>query len=229
MARIFFLKDDKISREMKTETVILDFDGTMGDSQHLIVTTLQTTIGECRLPSRTDAQCAATIGLPLWKAFVVLFGMSDADGQRCADVYRRIFMENKKNMAVKPFPHVIETIRRLHGLGVTVAIASSRSRQSLVEYVEQYGIVDCIACIVASDDVEKAKPAPDMVLKVLADTGGKPESALTVGDMTYDIDMGKAAGTKTCGVTYGNGTLLELSSADFLIDDFSELLNVIDK
>ena len=164
---------------MKTETVILDFDGTMGDSQHLIVTTLQATIGECRLPSCTDAQCAATIGLPLWKAFVVLFGMSDADGHRCADVYRRIFMENKKNMAVKPFPHVIETIRQLHGLGVTVAIASSRSRQSLVEYVEQYGIVDCIASIVASDDVERAKPAPDMVLKVLAGTGGKPESTLT--------------------------------------------------
>lgn len=212
---------------MKIETVILDFDGTIGDSQKLIVKTLRQTISECNLPPRTDEQCAATIGLPLYKAFVEMYGMSDAEGGRCADIYRRIFMENKSAITVEPFPHVLETILELHGMGVTLAIASSRSRQSLVEYVEQYGIADCMSCIVASDDVENAKPAPDMVMKVLALTGGNPATTLTVGDMTYDIDMGRAAGTKTCGVTYGNGTLEELSVADFLIDDFSELVDIV--
>ena len=108
-----------------------------------------------------------------------------------------------------------------------MAIASSRSRQSLVEYVEQYYIMDCISCIVASDDIENAKPAPDMVLRVLELTGGTPDTTLTVGDMTYDIDMGRAAGTLTCGVTYGNGTREDLSDADFLIDDFSELMSLL--
>ena len=212
---------------MSINTVILDFDGTIGDSQRLIVKTLQQSIGQCSLPERTCEQCAATIGLPLYKAFVEMFGMTDVEGRRCADVYRSIFMENKSEMAVEPFPHVLETIRALHARGVVLAIASSRSRQSLVEYVEQYEITDCISCIVASDDVEKAKPAPDMVLKVLAQTGGRPATALTVGDMAYDIDMGRAAGTKTCGVTYGNGSPADLSAADFLIDDFSELLQLV--
>ena len=45
--------------------------------------------------------------------------------------------------------------------------------------------------------------------------------------MTYDIDMGRAAGTLTCGVTYGNGTREDLSDADFLIDDFSELMSLL--
>ena len=146
---------------MNIRTIILDFDGTMGDSRSLIVRTLQQTISECRLPRRTDEECAATIGLPLYQAFVSMFGISDAEGQRCADTYRRIFMENKQEMTVKPFPNVIDTIRKLKSSGKTLAIASSRSRQSLVEYVEQYDILDCISCIVASDDVEKAKPAPD--------------------------------------------------------------------
>ena len=87
--------------------------------------------------------------------------------------------------------------------------------------------MDCISCIVASDDVEKAKPAPDMVLRVLEIIGGTPDTTLTVGDMTYDIDMGRAAGTLTCGVTYGNGTREDLSDADFLIDDFSELMSLL--
>lgn len=212
---------------MNIRTIILDFDGTMGDSLSLIVRTLQQTICECRLPRRTDEECAATIGLPLYQAFVSMFGISDADGQRCADTYRRIFMENKQEMIVKPFPNVIDTIRKLKASGKTLAIASSRSRQSLVEYVKQYDIMDCISCIVASDDIEKAKPAPDMVLRVLELTGGTPDTTLTVGDMTYDIDMGRAAGTLTCGVTYGNGTREDLSDADFLIDDFSELMSLL--
>lgn len=212
---------------MKTETVILDFDGTIGDSQKLIVKTLQQTISACGLPGRTDEQCAATIGLPLYKAFVEMFGLTGAEGQKCADIYRRIFIENKSTMIVEAFPHALETIRMLHEAGITLAIASSRSRQSLVEYVEQYKIGDCISSIVASDDVENAKPAPDMVLKVLAETGGNAAATLTVGDTAYDICMGRAAGTRTCGVTYGNGSREELSEADFLIDDFAEIIGIV--
>ena len=53
--------------------------------------------------------------------------------------------------------------------------------------------------------------------------------ALVVGDTAYDIEMGKRAGVRTCGVTYGNGTRAELAraGADFLIDDFGELLDIV--
>ena len=47
-----------------------------------------------------------------------------------------------------------------------------------------------------------------------------------VGDTEYDIMMGKNAGTKTCGVTYGNGSRESLSEADWIIDDFGKLLEI---
>ena len=71
-----------------------------------------------------------------------------------------------------------------------------------------------------------AKPAPDMVYKVLETLHGKKEEALMVGDMQYDIDMGRNAGIKTCGVTYGNGTREELMNADYVIDDFADLIAI---
>ena len=51
----------------------------------------------------------------------------------------------------------------------------------------------------------------------------------SVGDTAYDIEMGRRAGVKTCGVTYGNGTRAELAraGADYLIDDFGELLDIV--
>jgi phosphoglycolate phosphatase len=47
-----------------------------------------------------------------------------------------------------------------------------------------------------------------------------------VGDTVFDIDMGRNAGVKTCGVTYGNGSRESLSNADWLIDDFGKLLEL---
>lgn len=209
------------------KNVILDFDGTIGDSQSLIIKTMQQTMHELGLEIKTMEDCARTIGLRLEEGFQLLFGMMHDEAMLCAETYRKIFMKNKENMVVKPFPHVIETIRQMAADGHDVAIASSRSRASLLEYVEQMDIADCISCIVAANDVEKVKPAPDMVLRVLEETDGKPEDTIVVGDMIYDIEMGKRAGTKTCGVTYGNGTRQQLANADYIIDDFAELLKII--
>ena len=50
---------------------------------------------------------------------------------------------------------------------------------------------------------------------------------LVVGDTIFDIDMGKNAGVKTCGVTYGNGNIEELSKADYVISDFHSLLDIV--
>lgn len=88
--------------------IIFDFDGTIGDSQRLIVKTLQDTMQERGLEVKSDEACAKTIGLRLDEAFVALFGMSAEEGEACAATYREIFMKNKKIMIVEPFPHVIE-------------------------------------------------------------------------------------------------------------------------
>ena len=70
------------------------------------------------------------------------------------------------------------------------------------------------------------KPAPDPVLKILHTCGWKASNTITVGDAPVDILMGRAAGTLTCAVTYGNGTRNELEAAapNFIIDSFDEIL-----
>lgn len=207
--------------------IVFDFDGTIGDSQALIVKTLQDTMRQCHLEVKSDEACASTIGLRLDEAFVALFGMSAEEGMVCANTYRDIFEENKQHLIVQPFPHVLETIHALHRQGYSLAIASSRGSDSLLGYVRQMQIEDCISSIVAGDMVEHAKPAPDMVLKALAELGGTPEETLVVGDMTYDVDMAHNAGAKACAVTYGNGTREELAAAEYIIDDFAELLQIV--
>ena len=222
--------------------IIFDFDGTIGDSQSLIVKTLQDTMRARKLEVKSDEACAKTIGLRLDEAFISLFGMSAEEGMECAATYRKIFLDNKKTMIVQPFPHVIETLRELHRQGFILGMASSRNHCSLDGYVKQMQLEDIFSSIVAGDDVEHVKPAPDMVFMALGEMKGMKnpvtsaesgdvedllDEVLVVGDMTFDVDMAHNAGCKACAVTYGNGTREQLASAEFIIDDFAELLGLV--
>ena len=209
--------------------IILDFDGTLADTRGLIVMTMQQTIQELGLEPRTDDQCAAMIGLPLKQAFTDLIPMTDAMGDLCVDTYRKIFKENNTNYTAPAFPNVLETLQLLSDKGFTLTIASSRSHWSLMEFVESMNLQEVMSYILGGDDVTQAKPNPEPVLKTLEIFGCTPDEALVVGDTWYDIEMGRRAGVRTCGVTYGTGTREELlnAGADFLIDDFEEMKSII--
>ena len=215
---------------MNTRLIVFDFDGTLGDTQQIIVTTLHMTIAEMHLPERTDAECISIIGLPLAGCFRALY--PDADEETvtlCADTYRQLFKENMQTFTPVAFPHVVETLRKLKDMGLTLTIASSRWHKSLVELVHNLAIDDCISYLLGADDVELAKPHPEPVLQTLAATGIDASHTLVVGDMAVDILMGARAGARTCGVTWGNGSRrdLEEAGADHIIDSIEELLSLL--
>ncbi len=217
---------------MNIRLIIFDFDGTLGDTRRNIVTTMQMTIAELGLPSRSDAECVSTIGLPLYGCFEALYPNTDKGIiQKCTDTYRRIFQENLRTIKPQTFPKVVETLSTLKEQGLTLAIASSRSHASLAELTQDLGISDIISYLIGADDVEKAKPNPEPVLNVLKVLRYEATQTLVVGDMNVDILMGVNAGTKTCGVTYGNGTKRELeeAGADYIINCIGELIGIVEK
>lgn len=224
--------------------IIFDFDGTIGDSQALIVRTFQDTMRKMGKEVKSAEECASTIGMRLSEAFAFLYKAPIEEGEKCAQVYRDIFEENRANLGMKPFPHVIETIKELHKRGFVLAVASSRGRESLLGFIHQMDLDACISSVVAQEDVINVKPEPDMVFKALMEIAGRKVSkedchvlpddlkamqseTLVVGDMTFDVDMAHNAGVKACAVTYGNGTREQLASAEWIIDDFAELLKVV--
>lgn len=208
--------------------VILDFDGTLADTQPLIVSSLQRTIAELHLPARTDAECRTIIGLPLKECFTTLLGVDDAMAERCADVYRRVFDEDNHHGAVTLFPHVLETLKALHDGGWLLAICSSRGRPTLDGFVNAFHLENYVGLVVGADDVQHHKPHPEPVQMILNRLNIPAEETIVVGDASYDILMGRNAGCLTCGVTYGNqsATALRTAGADYLIDDFAELLTL---
>lgn len=212
-----------------TQLVILDFDGTLADTQPIIIASIQAALRELGLPERTAAECKSIIGLPLKECFNTLCGVDDDLAERCADVYRRVFDELNTDGTVRLFPHVLETIKALHDRGLQLAICSSRGRPTLDGFVKTFHLEHYVSMVVSANDVEHHKPHPEPVQKILAVLGVAPEEAIVVGDASYDILMGRAAGCRTVGVTYGNQSTADLraAGADHLIDDFADLLTCL--
>ena len=212
--------------------IIFDFDGTLGDTRRNIVTTMQMTIAELGLSGRTDDECASKIGLPLDGCFEALYPDEAKETiQLCAETYRRIFQENLLTMKPQVFPKVKETLSMLKEQGYTLTIASSRWHKSLSELTHDLDIAGFISYLVGADDVEKAKPNPEPVIKTFAAMGADASQTLVVGDMNVDILMGLNAGAMTCGVTYGNGTRKELedAGADYIINSIDELIEITNR
>ena len=211
----------------KTKIIILDFDGTLGDTAAVIIKTMHATIEELGLPSRTDEECAAMIGLRLVEIPPVLFPDCDVDGELYAQTYRRLFHIYNVDGAVELYPNVSETLAELKSRGLVLTIASSRSNASLMDYVESLNLTSIISYVLGADDVKDGKPHPEAVNRTLEHFGFKPEEAIVVGDTVFDIQMGANAGTRTCGVTYGNGTRESLTEATWIIDNFCQLLEFV--
>jgi|SRR3989338_8354110 len=91
-------------------------------------------------------------------------------------------------------------------------------------------LLDYFDAIVDSSDVEKHKPHPEGVLKVLTPLNVKPEDSVMVGDTTADIAAGKAAGcAQTIAITHGLGTResLEKSEVDHIVTSLPDILPLI--
>ncbi len=209
--------------------IILDFDGTLGDTRANIVLTMRRTLVRLGYAVPDENTIAATIGVPLEKGFEqMLPGISPDDVALCARTYREIFEKCRKELVPNLFPHVMETLDALKEAGYVLTIASSRSYGSLKEFLQEMGIAPYISYVLGANSVTHAKPHPEPVLKTMADLDFQADETLVVGDMPVDIQMGKGAGARTCAVTYGNASREELiaAGADYVIDDFSELTGI---
>lgn len=214
---------------MEIKHIIFDFDGTLMDTAPVILATMAATIKEMGLPERTMEQCRATIGMRLEDIPAVLFPEVPDVSTEYAATYIRLFTHENKPGIAQPFPGVIETLRKLHSLHYTMAVASSRSHKSLQEFTDGYELTDLFCMLIGGDDVKEAKPAPEPVLTICRNTGWQTAETLVVGDATYDILMGRNAGCPTCAVTYGNHSRDRLLSAspDHIIDRFPDLLTIL--
>ncbi|MBR4133898.1 MAG: HAD family hydrolase [Bacteroidales bacterium] len=207
--------------------LVFDFDGTLADTTEGILKTTEATLQRMRLPAAEASVVQQAIGLPL-QGSLRAAGVPEDRIEEAVDVYHELFYDvAPKHITI--FPGVREGLELLAGKGFRMAIATSRGEPSLVSLLTEHGIRQYFEVLGTTGCVERPKPAPDLVLWVLDRFGAIPEEAMVIGDTTFDIEMGSAAGCSTCAVSYGNHSVerLQTASPNHIIPDLRVLAGLI--
>jgi phosphoglycolate phosphatase len=209
------------------DLILFDFDGTLSDSESVLVDLVNEALTDRGHEAVDAARIAARIGLPLERVMHEIAPHLDAAeiAAICAG-YRTRAREPETVQRFVLFPGVREALFALRDQGVRLAITTSKNRSTTVDIVAHCGITDVIEAIFGGDSVTRGKPHPEMVETALAHFGCAPERTLLVGDTSFDIEMGQAAGVSTCAVAWGMqpAEALRQLAPDFVIDRIGELV-----
>ncbi|MGM0902634.1 pyrophosphatase PpaX [Mesobacillus maritimus] len=210
----------------KIDTVLFDLDGTLIDTNELIVSSYLHTLDHY-LPGQFQRQDVLPFMGPALRD--VFEGIDSTRADEMIRTYREYNLSNHDRL-VTEFEGVNETIRSLSENGYKLAVVTTKLADVAKMGLKLTGLDQYFQVLIALDDVEKAKPDPEPIYKALDILGSKPESAMMVGDNHHDVLAGKNAGTKTAGVswTLKGREHLAAYDPDYMLDQMPDLLSILE-
>ena len=181
--------------------VIFDMDGTLVDSSLLLANTINYVRSRLDLPPMPDDTIVRKINDPTIDPARYFY-----DQDRFEPIHEQWFtqyysLHHAHQLHLYPGMH--DLLRRIKHAGQTNALATNAYRISTVESLRHLAIDTCMEAVVCGDDVMQAKPAPDMLFRILEQTGYRVEEAVFVGDGSRDEAAADAAGIDYVMVDWG--------------------------
>jgi HAD superfamily hydrolase (TIGR01509 family) len=209
-------------------TILCDLDGTLVDSRRDIALAFQQALRRVAGGVPPDeATIAQHIGKPLEQMARELgYRFSPPSLATFLETYRRYYTTHGTRHT-QPYPGVTTTLQALSSLAFGVVTTKYQEQAETV--LQRLQLAPYFQHVQGWLPGLRLKPAPDAVFAALTALRGTPQQALMVGDTTADILAGKAAGLKTCAVTYGFGRREELQRCepDYVLEAFDDLPNIV--
>ncbi|MDP3296768.1 MAG: HAD-IA family hydrolase [Thermodesulfovibrionia bacterium] len=206
--------------------LIFDLDGTLADTSKDITDAVNYALKPFGVKPLSVSEIKAMVGSGITKLIESLipgerdFSAKEEAVKRFLEYYSIHLLDY-----TKPYPQVKETLSKL---GAYKKAVISNKREVLSKRVlEGIGLLKFFDIVLGSDSVSERKPSPVPIFELLKRFGVSKDEAVIIGDSNYDIEAGKAAGIKTIAVTYGYRDREVLKGADFIIDNFGEILRIL--
>lgn len=211
--------------------VLWDVDGTLADSQAIIVRSFTMACEALSLAAPARQVILSGVGLSLVESVAhSLPHESPETHQRVADAYREAYLDlhARPDFSESLFPGAREALDALEAEGYLLGIATGKARRGAVRFIAYHGFEGRFITVHSADE-GPGKPHPRMCLDALRETGVEAQNAVMVGDTTFDITMARAAGMAAIGVSWGNHTVdaLHAAGADQVLESFDPLVEAV--
>ncbi|MEU1404358.1 HAD family hydrolase [Streptomyces sp. NPDC005728] len=212
--------------------LVLDLDGTLADTPRAITTIMLKILADRGVPT-DEVVLRPLVGRPLERNFAQLLGCAPDAPEVAAALaaYRELFRAHLEGIdpAALAYPGVVEGLRDARARGLRLGLATSKPRRAAERMLGLMGVADLFQVVAGDDSVRHSKPDPEMARLVADGLGLPPGRCVVVGDGVADMAMGRAAGMRAVGVSYGAATPAELKAAgaEEVVDSFAAVLALV--
>ena len=184
------------------KALIFDFDGLILDTETAEVEIWNDLYAKVGLTFDMDAYIEV-VGSNGSREYDPAQALADREGEtRSFEQIRKDFRQLAYQAVekIEPLPGVVNLIRNAKEKGYLLAVGSSAAYRWIHTHLTRLGLLEEFDVVVTFDDVEYAKPAPDIFLKVLEKMGIDAENALVLEDSQNGVIAAHRAGIRAVAV-----------------------------
>lgn len=207
------------------DTIIFDFDGTLADTNQLILNSFKHTYDHYKI-EWNEAHVRSTFGEPL--KIVMARDFPGHDSEEVLKKYRE-YQVHRFDSEVVLYPTVYSTLENLYTSGYKLGIATSRARESTDKALKSFGISHFFGAVTCAEDVANHKPHKEPLIKTMEKINGVCDNTIYVGDSKFDMECAINALIRPVLVGWHNNSL-ELSSIyriDHILNKMEDLLHFL--
>lgn len=145
-------------------------------------------------------------------------GEVDRLGRRKEELYREIVARE----GLTPLPGVRELLGDLEAAGLPRVVGTSTERENIRTALAVMGLESAFQGVVASEDVSRGKPDPEVFRKAAEVAGLPPPRCVVLEDSHHGVEAARAGGMKAVGVLTTHPRE-KLGEADRFVDTLAEL------
>jgi pyrophosphatase PpaX len=213
----------------KIDTILFDLDGTLINTNEIIIQSFQYTFDTHFPEIKMDTDKILTfIGPTLQQTF----GDYTKDPfliQEMINSYRRYYIENEMGL-FEIYPDVIEVVSTLKEEGYNLGIVTSKFKEAAWPSFTHYQLDELFDVFISLDEVEYPKPDRNPIDVALRQFDN-PKGAIMIGDNKGDILAGKNAGIYSAGVAWsikGSAHLMQ-AEPDFMLSEMKDIFKIINQ
>jgi phosphoglycolate phosphatase len=207
-------------------TVLWDLDGTIIDSAPGVFESFHKTFEILGLPDVDDEQLRSFMGPPLSVTFSEKLGFSPELTEQCLTTYRDHYLNKGGALNCTLYPGVVDVIRKCQEAGIKNSMATSKGESGTRIVGEHFDFLKYFDVVgtATNDRIRSAKAdvmsyAFDELRKINADLS----RVILIGDRIHDIEGAREHGVEVCLVKWGFGNENEWAQADYLVENTTEL------
>ncbi len=220
------MKKTPQNKMKKYTTILFDVDGTIIDTDELILKTFHQLYDKyLQAKRRSDEEIFYFSGPPIRDTLQIEFPFVPID--KIYQEFHDLSWNNYPN-SLREFPHVKEILLQLKDRGYNLGVITNKLHKTTDYCIELLKMKDIFSLIIGSDDVKKGKPDPEGVNFAIEKFYNVNKSeVLYVGDNASDLQTADNAGIDCALLYWGPRKLPKELNPKYKLKNFTDLREIL--